>query len=206
MDVPEVARSTDAEVWGSANTCGLLVACGVPAHRIHEIEAGDKIALGSFHVEVLPARHQPVPGFSQGMLAPNLRPPLCLRDYRMDVCFSFAIQVSGLRLLNWQDISPQGAHPAEVLFVSPMEPEAYYWELLAAVQPRLVVPLHWDDLFRPLHKPLRSFYRQPRLALPPLQRIDLNQFGRVVARSYPPARVLVPELLESYNLREVFTI
>jgi hypothetical protein len=87
-----------------------------------------------------------------------------------------------------------------------MESGTYYRELLAAVQPQLVIPLHWDDFFRPLHKPLRPFYRPPRLALPPLQRIDLNQFKSVVARNAPLARVLVPELLESYNFRDVFTV
>jgi L-ascorbate metabolism protein UlaG (beta-lactamase superfamily) len=206
MDVPEVARSTDAEVWGSANVCELLAVCGVPEARLHEIEAGDRLAPRGFQVQVLPAKHLRLPGFPPGPLAPGLQPPLRLRDYRMDVCFSFLIQVAGLRLLNWGDVSSQRAPPAEVLFVSPTEPEAYYQGLLAAVRPRLVVPIHWDDLFRPLDKPPRPFFMSPRLALPPLQRIDLNQFGRVVARSYPPARVLVPELLESYNLREVFTI
>jgi L-ascorbate metabolism protein UlaG (beta-lactamase superfamily) len=206
MDVPEVARSTGAAVWGSANTCELLAVCGVLPSSIHEIEAGDELALDNFQVEVLPARHLPVPGFSVGPLEPGLQPPLHLRDYRMDVCFSFLIRVGELRLLYWRDVSPQGAPPAEVLFVSPMESGTYYRELLAAVQPQLVIPLHWDDFFRPLHKPLRPFYRPPRLALPPLQRIDLNQFKSVVARNAPLARVLVPELLESYNFRDVFTV
>ncbi|MGD8752000.1 MAG: hypothetical protein PVG14_11285 [Anaerolineales bacterium] len=147
-----------------------------------------------------------MPGFPPGPLAPDLQPPLRLRDYRMDVCFSFLIQVGGLRLLDWRDVSPQGAPPAEALFVSPMELETYYRDLLAAVRPRLVIPVHWDNLFRPLHKPLRPFYRPPRLALPPLQRIDLNQFDRKIARIAPQARVLVPELLDSYNFRDYFSI
>jgi hypothetical protein len=46
----------------------------------------------------------------------------------------------------------------------------------------------------------------PRLALPPLQRIDLNQFKGAMARIAPQARVLVPELLENYSFRDYFSI
>jgi len=204
MDVPEVARGAGAAVWGSPNTCDLLIVCGVPAPRIHEIEAGDKLALGDFQVEVLPAEHLPVPGFSTGELEPDLQPPLRPRDYRMDVCFSFLIQVSELRLLYWRDVNSQGAPPAEVLFVSPVGSGAYYRELLSTVQPQLVIPVHWDDFFRPLHKPLRPFFMPPRLALPPLRRVDIAQFKESIKCLASGVDVFIPDLLHRYSLKDLF--
>jgi hypothetical protein len=68
------------------------------------------------------------------------------------------------------------------------------------VQPRLVVPVHWDDLFRPLTRPLRPYYELPRWQLPPLQRINLQRFMDRIGRITPGIQVLIPEIFEVYDL------
>jgi L-ascorbate metabolism protein UlaG (beta-lactamase superfamily) len=200
MDVPDVVLNTGALALGSPNTCRLLVACGVAEDRVRQIGVGDALELGAFRVEVLPAEHIRVPGFAAGPLPSNPQPQR-LRDYRMDECYSFLIEVEGLRLLDWRSVKAEPSAPADVLFVGSEMARAQYELLLPAVRPRLVIPVHWDDLFRPLTKPIRPWFEPPRLAFPPLRRVNLDAFGRTVKRITPRARVLVPGIFRTYDLR-----
>ncbi len=117
MDVPAVIEQTRATAYGSPNTCQLLTILGVPEEHLHEIKVGDQLTLGTFQVAIFPAEHGLVLGqpFASGSLAPNLRPPLRMRDYRMDACFSFLIEVGGLRFLDW---SSERVHSAPPLMCS----------------------------------------------------------------------------------------
>ena len=59
MDVPEIARQTGAAVVGSASTCRVARAGGVPADRTIEVdrEKGADLTLGDFRVQFIPSRH-----------------------------------------------------------------------------------------------------------------------------------------------------
>lgn len=203
MDVPAIARRTRAIVLGSAHTCTLAAACGVPAAQIREIGPGAQLALGPFQVHVRLGAHQSLPGFGPGPLRHPLKPPLRPRDYRLDICLSFAITVHGQRLLVWHSIYPEPALPADVLFVGATEPDSFYTTLIDAVGPRLVIPVHWDDFFRPLSRPQRTTLLSPRLAWPPLPRLDMAAWQEMIEQLTPGANVLVPELLHSYNLSQL---
>jgi hypothetical protein len=203
MDVPEVVRNTGAVAWGSANACQLLAVCGVPQRQAREIRAGDRLELGPFRVEVMRARHRSVPGFQPGALASDLEPPLRVRDYRMDVCFSILVGVEGLRLLNWRSVRAEPAPRANVLFVDPHGGRCTYQTLIQRVQPQLVIPVHWDDFFRPLRGPIRPGWRAPRWVFPPVERVDLDKFSRMIGRIDPQVHVLVPEVLRDYDVGDV---
>jgi L-ascorbate metabolism protein UlaG (beta-lactamase superfamily) len=206
LDVPAVARHTGARVVGSRNTGRLAAASGVPRARICEVRAGARVTQGPFRVAVLDAEHVTLWGrpVLAGAMAPDLRPPLWAWQYRMDTCFSFRIEAHGLRLLDWCSARPDGARPADVLFVQPFYNDAYYETLLGRVQPRLVVPMHWDDFTRPLSEPLRPGRRPPGNGRPMPARVDLDAFRRTVRRIAPAARVLVPERFGVYVLEDLF--
>ena len=93
----------------------------------------------------------------------------------------------------------EGARPAEVLFLYPGSSPALYQALLQ-VQPRLVIPIHWDNLYRSASRPERPFFELPRLAWPPLRRIDLAAFQRQVKQAAPAVGVLIPEVGRFYEL------
>lgn len=204
MDVPDVIGQTRARAFGSSNTCQLLAILGATDEYLQEIKAGDILTLGPFQVEVLPAEHGLVMGrpFAAGSLAPDLRLPLRMRDYRMDTCFSFLIEVGGLRCLDWGSERAEPAFPADVLFVKPQQEPAYYEALLSVTQPRIVVPIHWDDFMRPLSRPLRPMFKPPRLTFPPLKRVDLTLFRQLIKQVAPHARVLLPEIFHLYDLSD----
>lgn len=202
MDVPAVIEQTMAIAYGSPNTCQLLAILGVPEELLHEINVGDQLTMGTFQVEIFPAEHGLVLGrpFATGSLAPHLSPPLRRRDYRMDACFSFLIEVGGFRFLDWSSERVEEAPPADVLFVKLHQERAYYETLLDLVQPRVIIPIHWDDFMRPLSQPLRPMLKPPRLALPPLARVDLTAFRQMIKRIAPQMQVFLPEVFRLYEL------
>lgn len=198
LDVPDVLHTTGAVSLGSANTCRLLGALGVPPGQIREIDVGDRLTLGDFRVEVLPAGHTTFWGWLpyNGPLPPDPRPPLRARDYRMDRCFGYLVDADGARLLH----CPGTGAPADVLTVKPLGTHARYEALLRQARPRVVIPVHWDDFCRPLSKPVRPTLAPSGQAVPPLKRIDLAQFKRMIQRIAPGTQVLIPKVFRTYNL------
>lgn len=199
LDVPEVVRATGATAFGSPNACRLLSALGVPERQAHRIGVGDRLTLGPFRVEVLPGEHgrTPVDWLINGPLAPTPRPPLRLRDYKMDRCFSFLIEAGGLRLRHLAG----PARPADVLTLVPAAGWVLSLALFDAVRPRVVIPLHWDNLFRPLSQGLRPGLPALVRALPPFRQMDPRRLKRLIERRAPATRVLLPTLFTSYDLR-----
>jgi L-ascorbate metabolism protein UlaG (beta-lactamase superfamily) len=208
LDVPEILRQTGAVAYGSVNTCRLLAACGLPEDQVRPIEAGQRHQLGHFAVEVLSARHMWVPGFGAGDLEDPARPPRRARDYRLDECFSFHLRAGGLSLLDWSSQDPEpapGQRPpqADLLLVKLAGSGSYFRRLISAVKPRLVVPVHWDDLFRPLGGPVQPVLRRSRWLGPWQRRVDPQRFEAWLEVLVPGVRVMVPEPLRPYDLAEL---
>ena len=203
MDVPDLIRHTGATAFGSANSCRLLAACGVPKNKIRHVGPGDRITVSGFQVEVRRAAHMGIPGFGSGPLGADLKPPLRARDYRMDDCWSFLITVDGLRLLTDPGRHPGDAAPADVLLVYPGLEGSYYEALLSVVRPQVVVPIHWDDLFHPSSDPIRPYWQSPSWAFPPLKRINLVEFRRRIEGAVSGTKVLAPEAFCDYDLGEL---
>ncbi len=206
LDVPEVLRQTNALAFGSPNTRALLALHGIPHNQMNVIQVGDRFALGPFTVEVFPSRHTRIPfaRWLNGSLPARLQNgaahlPLRLSDYRMDACYSFNIRVDG-RILQ------VGKHPvsADALFLSPYGSDHLLDSTLLAVQPRWIIPIHWDDFTRPLSRPLRPMLLTPaqglRPVIPPIRRLDLNRFSRLVQQILPEAEVQIPEIFTAYKI------
>jgi hypothetical protein len=126
-----------------------------------------------------------------------------MRDYRIDACFSFLIESGGLRFLDWSSEQVHSASHADLLFVKPHQEQAYYEALLDVVQPRVLIPIHWDDFMRPLSQPLRPMLKPPRLAFPPLARVDLTAFRQMIKHIAPRTKVFLPEIFRRYELSEL---
>lgn len=195
LDAPALAASTGARIYGSANTCLLSRLAGLPEGKVERIYAGQSLRLPGFTVQVYPARHRWVPFFTPGALPQGIRAPITARQYRLDEDFSFHVTAGGLRLLVNSGSAPQDLPPADILLVNPFFRESYYRQLLEAVQPRSVIPIHWDDLWQPLAKPLRPTYQPPGGFLPPFKRVDLAAFQKMILALAPGVQVLLPERL-----------
>jgi L-ascorbate metabolism protein UlaG (beta-lactamase superfamily) len=193
MDVPEIARKTGALMHGSLNTCELACVMGVPGQQIHEINAYDEFSIDGVQVKVIPAAHPWIPGYTRGRLKKDLKPPLKLRDYRMDTCLSFLIFFHGKRILVWSSTRTEEAMPADMLICRAVSSESWYERILERVQPNVVIPSHWDDMFRPLSEPAQPYFSPPRLTITPIQRIDIGEFVEKINKVKPKCEVRIPE-------------
>lgn len=189
LDVPNIMRQFGAAAVGSANTCQILRLSGLPEHQIRLIQAGSELEFGPFHIHVLPSWHirTPIDFMIKGPLARNLRLPLRLADYKMDVDFSFLIQVGSWRIL----VGNEPVGPVDMVFTMPFCPPDRLAALLKRACPPLVCPIHWENFNRPLTQPLTPtpFRRNPLLSF----------HGRVQELS-PISQVLLPVILEEYQL------
>ena len=202
MDVPEIAQRTGARVIGSPNVIQLLQVLQVSEKQIQVLHSGEILPLPFGSVQAILAKHPALPGYQSGKLPKNLKPPLRLRDYRMDDCFSYLITIEKFKLLVWSSTSIENALPADAVFLRAVASADWYRKMIAAVRPRLIIPTHWDDMFQPIEKPVRPFFAPPGLSWPPIQRIDLERFTNLIKQAQPSSNVLIPERLHTYQLME----
>jgi L-ascorbate metabolism protein UlaG (beta-lactamase superfamily) len=195
MDVPDLARKSEAQVFGSANTGQILALSGIPVRQFHLIKPGDQLSLEPFEVEVFANSHValPIDPLINGPLRPGLRLPLRLVDYRMDCSFGFSIRVQGVRIL----FCPGPALPADLLFAGVWRGLAEYRSLLAAVHPQVYLPVHWDNFFRPIDQPVRELVRPGGLSLARLQHF--------VQETSPATKFCVPQLLKWVDVGELLS-
>ncbi len=189
MDVPTVLQHSGAIAYGSSNTCRLLSLLGVPGSQVKEVHVGDSISMGAYVVEVIQGQHSWIP-FSRwfnGEISADLRPPLRLQDYRMDISLGYRIEVDGIRVL----VCAAQPQPVDVLFTVAQESMAYYRNLFSKIQPSVVVPIHWDNFIRPLNKSLHKFTRPGRM--------KLSQLTDLVHTLRPEATVIIPEIFREYT-------
>lgn len=202
MDVPEIARLTGAIVCASPQACDLLALQDVPDFQLDDIHAGDLMVLGDVRVEVYPSRHRTIFGHIpyQRPLRPHLRPPLRARDYCFDYLYTFHLSAEGVSVLITSGIDAEPSVEADVLLVGADASREQLAVILEGVKPRVVMPNHWDDMFRPLSKPLLPMRQPPKGLIPSLKRIDLTAFERHVREIAPAAQVIIPRLFQSYEI------
>ncbi len=195
MDVPALAQQHGAMVYGPANAGRLLEISGVPGKQFQEIAPERHLSLGPFEVDVLASQHVHFPGdrFLFGELKPGLRSPLRPSNYTAGQVLGYFIRAQGVRIL----FCPGPARPADVVFAGVAYGREYYQRLLIQAGPKVFIPLHWDNFFLPLDRPLRQ------LSWP--GRMSLKRLERLVASSSPATKFLLPEILKSYSIRALIS-
>jgi L-ascorbate metabolism protein UlaG (beta-lactamase superfamily) len=202
MDVPVIAKQTGAHVYGSSNVCQLLSIFQLPSQQIHEIHSNEIFNLPYASIRTIRAKHPALPGYLSGSLNTHIKPPLRSRDYRLDVCYSYLVDFKKIKVLVWSSTSNKDAQPADILFSRAVAGQKWNEKMMKVVQPRLVIPTHWDDMFQSLSFPIVPFFAPPALELPPLRKIDLEKFKKEIILAKPGCKILIPEVLKSYNLMD----
>ena len=190
MDVPVLAKRTGALVLGSSNTCQICETLGVAKNQIRIIQEGDVLEFDQLCVEVLGSYHGPTPldFILNRPLHEKPHIPLRLMDYRKDHCFGFLVHADGQRFLF-------GTEPreADCWFFYPMYTRIEDLTALGESCPKVLVPIHWDDMFRPLDKGIRPGWELPHWKPPFLYRTDLDKFLDEVHNKLPGVEIQVPE-------------
>jgi len=197
LDVPEIARLSGARVIGSDASANYCRAHGLPASQIIQVDPPETVEIGPFRITVRPSLHgRAVAGRVPlvGTIPAGVKPPLRLREFRNDTTFGILVEVGeGSRAvrvfhLGSADFLPETVEGirCDVLLPCLMGRDrrpGFTHDLLAAVQPRVVIPFHFDDFFIPLDHPIRE-----------LPGADLDGFRREVQRTGAPCRVVVLDL------------
>jgi L-ascorbate metabolism protein UlaG (beta-lactamase superfamily) len=165
MDAPAVAALTGAVVVGSPSTVNVVRGYGLPAEQVQAVSAGDTLRFGRFAVTLVRAEHSPRP-LARGHITRPVVPPARASAYRMGECFSVLVECDGNAVLvNGSAGAVPGAlrdHRADVVYFGvptlgkqPADYRDWLWrEVVQATGARRVIPVHWDDFWRPLDEPL----------------------------------------------------
>ena len=169
MDSAAVAERTGARMVGGTSAMQVGRGHGLPDDRLVAVTPGQPVTLGAFDVTLIEASHCPPDRFP-GVIDEPVVPPVKVSAFKCGEAWSTLVRhrASDRRLLIVGSAGyVRGAlagQRADVVYLGVgqlgLQPEPYlveYWaETVRTVGARRVVLIHWDDFFRPLHKPLRA--------------------------------------------------
>ena len=175
MDAPEVARRTGALLLGSEATANIGRGWGLPENQIRVLEDRESLALGRFTLTAIASRHFQFPdpavrerALAEPHITEPLVPPVPVFDYRVGVPWVLHVtHPAG----SWLIVGSAGfieaglvGYRADTVFLGVgglgSQTDRYrrdYWrETVGTVEPRRVIPIHYDSLTGPIEGPFRG--------------------------------------------------
>lgn len=166
MDAPVVAQRTGALLVGSASTANVGRGMGLPEERIKVVQNGEVLTFGRFRITLFTSAHAPSPMLMPGEITSPLTPPAKFNAYRLGECYSVLVEHDGRAILvqgsaGFVPGALQGVK-ADVVYLGialigrqgEEFRETYWREVVEGPGARRVIPVHWDDFFVSLDKPL----------------------------------------------------
>jgi L-ascorbate metabolism protein UlaG (beta-lactamase superfamily) len=193
LDAPYVAARDGSQVVGSHSTARVMRAEGVPSEHVHTLgEEGGTVEIGPFRITLVPSRHcrvllgrVPFPG----EIAEDFEPPARASEYRMGSVYGVLVEVGGLTFyhngsadLDDEALRPHRADVALIGLAGAAETDRYFERLLTSLEPRYMVPIHWDAFFEPLEEGMRI-----------LPNVDFTEFFSSAKTIMGTSELLVPE-------------
>ena len=169
MDAPYTVVRTGAMIYGSGSALNVARGGGVPEARLKPFVGNETYEVGNYRIRVIPSVHSKPTIFNNDLgqtIDAPLRQPARLRSYKEGGSFDFYVEAGGRRFMirpsfNYIERQMEG-YQADVLFLgvaglqkadADME-RRFFEETIGRLKPKLVIPLHWDNFFQPLTKPI----------------------------------------------------
>ncbi len=205
MDVPDIIKETKCRVYGSPNTLKILSLTGVPSRLMYGVKPGDILDFDEFKIEIFESTHGITPGFTAGKLKTSLKPPIKPLEYRMDICHGYYIFIENIVLMTDPGRNNKNlkTRKVDILLINPCYNKIYFNFLIEQIHPEIIIPIHWDNFFKPLNEPLEPNIAIPNLRSPILRRIDLDLFKKNIKKIDNGIEVLIPEIFYPYNLKKL---
>jgi L-ascorbate metabolism protein UlaG (beta-lactamase superfamily) len=158
MDAPTIAKRSGATIFGSASMAVIAAAEGVPDRQFIELEDRSTHTVGQFTVRSFVTPHAAKERFPGTIL--KFIPPARVEDYRTGLNYSFLIKRGGCSILVVPSAGQVGnvlaGLKADIVFLGVGELGKkdlvwidHYWnDTIGMVQPKVIVPIHWDDFTR----------------------------------------------------------
>ena len=176
VDAPAIARRHGTKAYGSASLQRLMRLHGL-GHLAVEVIAHHPYQLGPFAVSFVPSRHskllfgRKVP--MDGQLTCDHLDGLAPGAYRCGAVWGIRIEVAGVSLYHQGSANlddeqlRDGAVDVFLAGIAGRSVTPRYWErILPRLDPRVLVPTHYDNFFSPLGRP-QDFVRRVDLAAVP---------------------------------------
>ena len=165
LDVPALAIRAGCKVYGGASLARLMALHGRPELAV-EVEAHAPVELGPFTVRFVPSKHSKL---AAGLWTPydgeitcEHTDALTPQAYRCGRIWGIEIAVGGARLYHTGSCDlddgadiPRGVDVFLCGIAGRRFTRGYVERILRRVEPRLIVPCHHDDFFRPVAQPMR---------------------------------------------------
>jgi L-ascorbate metabolism protein UlaG (beta-lactamase superfamily) len=190
VDAPALARRYRSTAYGSASLVRLMRLHGLEEQAV-EVVAHRPYELGPFVVRFVPSRHskllfgRKVP--MDGPLTCDHLDGLSLGAYRCGAVYGIRIDVAGVSLYHQGSANLDDGElqhrPVDVFLagVAGRSVTPYYWErILPKLDPRIVVPTHYDNFFSPLGRP-QDFVRGVHLGEVPAEVRQVARDAEVAA-------------------------
>lgn len=196
MDVPAIAAATGAVVHGSESTAAVCRGAGLPESNIHVIETGKSFDCGKFKATFIKSVHgKAIMGRipSPGNIVGTPLQPMKGNQYKDGGTFGLLVECGGFRIYHGGsadliDGETAAAGNVDLLLLGlagRKHTPDYIARMTKLLKPKFIVPIHYDNFFKPLGKGLSL-----------LPGIDVEAFFREIETVYPEAKVKMPELFE----------
>ena len=172
MDAPYFARKLGADVYGSVSALNVGRGGMLPESQLHLFGNPDRV--GGFEITALPSKHSKPTVFNNDLgqtIDAPVAQPARKRDYKEGGSYDFVVRHGGQVYVirpSFNYIAGQfDDMGADMLFlgVSGLSKarndtvSRFFEETVDRLRPRLVIPLHWDNFFSPLDRPVRGMPR-----------------------------------------------
>jgi L-ascorbate metabolism protein UlaG (beta-lactamase superfamily) len=171
LDVPAIAQTTGARVFGSRSCATLCRASRVPAPQVVDVESelafGTVVhEVGPFRLEFYPSAHSPLLAGRvpfPGEISDCDSIPLRAHRYACGAVFAVRIVVAGHSFLHLGsaeivETRLRAAEGSLLLLCTAgwQSSDRFAARVMRAVSPRAVILSHWDNFFAPLEQPVQA--------------------------------------------------
>jgi len=167
LDAPYMVKKTNADLYGSLSTLNIARGENIAEEKLYCYDNSMEYKIGSFDIKIIPSRHSKPNLFNNdlGQIIDKPFSGLASRKcYKEGGSFDFVVKHKNKTYLirpSFNYIENQlNDIKADVLFLSigAMSKSdmnfrnKFYQETIEKVQPQLVIPIHWDNFFKPLNQ------------------------------------------------------
>ena len=169
LDAPAVCKQTGAKLIGSSSTQMVGKGSGLPDDQMIIAKDGDVLKFGAIRVTIYQGIHS-FGDIAAGDIEQPVKTPSRYTAFKSGTCYSFLIECGDYRVLvhpsaNFIVDKFQGLK-VQTLFLGvatlgkqPLSFREEYWkELVEMTQPSKIIPIHWDDFFRPLTSQIEPMF------------------------------------------------
>lgn len=171
MDAPYIANACGAKIYGSESAKNVAIGGNVPAENIEVFRHGSQFLIGDYKISILKSLHSKPNKFNDDLGIPITEPlvqPVSLRAYKEGGSYDFYVEHGEKKVLirpSFNYIKGQlDEIRADVLFLGvaglakadPDMEKIFFAETVEKTGAKLVIPVHWDNFFLPLDRPIEG--------------------------------------------------